>query len=134
MSSDRPQTPYDLVGGADAVRSIVRRFYALMDGDPDYAALRAMHADDLEPMRLSLAGFLTAWLGGPRDWFVERPGVCMMSAHAGLGVTPALAGQWIDAMTRAIEADPRIDPTIGSRMAAALAGMARGMVRPHATA
>ena len=134
MPSDVMTTPYERVGGGDVVASVVRRFYALMDGDPDYAELRAMHADDLEPMRDSLSGFLTAWLGGPRDWFVRRPGACVMSAHFKLAISPALARQWVDAMTRAIEADPRIDPEIGRRLADALASMARGMVRPRADA
>jgi len=131
MSSDVMTTPYERVGGGDVVASVVRRFYALMDGDPDYAELRAMHADDLEPMRDSLTGFLTAWLGGPRDWFVRRPNACIMSAHGTLTISPALAGQWVDAMTRAIEADPCIDREIGQRMADALASVARGMARPH---
>ena len=37
-------TPFELFGGAVAVRELVDRFYDLMEGDPDYAALRALHA------------------------------------------------------------------------------------------
>ena len=74
------QTPYDLMGGRPVVSAMVERFYDLMDTDPAYAALRALHAPDLAPMRASLTGFLTAWLGGPRDWFDQHPGACVMSA------------------------------------------------------
>ena len=68
---DPPATPYDRIGGREVLRAIVNRFYDLMDEDPAYAGLRAMHAEDLAPMRQSLTGFLTGWSGGPRDWFAE---------------------------------------------------------------
>ena len=126
QQSDR--SPYAIVGGAPAVRQIVDRFYDLMDQEPEYAQLRAMHAADLLPMRASLAGFLNAWLGGPRDWFAEHPGVCVMSAHGRLNVTAQTANQWCDAMRRAIEQAP-LDPSFRASMADALANMAQGMVR-----
>jgi len=121
-------TPYDLVGGAERVRAIVDRFYDLMDQEEGFAELRALHAADLAPMRASLSGFLTGWLGGPRDWFVDNPGKCMMSLHAPIAVTPQTAGQWIEAMRRAIT-DAAVDPEIAARMIEALTGMARGMIR-----
>jgi len=122
------QTPYELVGGMPVVQRIVDRFYDLMEGDPDYAALRAMHAPDLTPMRTSLSGFLAAWLGGPRDWFEQRPGVCMMSAHKGIAITPDTAQQWALAMRRAI-ADAGMEPTIAAKMADTLSSLAIGMGR-----
>src|SRR3546814_3807016 len=79
-------------------------------------------------MRVSLAGFLNACLGGPRDWFVEHPGVCMMSAHARLPITRETADQWVDAMRRAITASP-VEPGIAGKMAEALSAMAQGMAR-----
>ena len=79
-------------------------------------------------MRVSLAGFLNAWLGGPSDWFVEHPGVCMMSAHARLPITRETADQWADAMRRAITASP-VEPVIAGKMAEALSTMAQGMAR-----
>ena len=64
-TATRPRTAFDLVGGARLVRRVVDRFYDLMDADAEYAELRLLHAPDLSPMRDSLTGFLTAWLGGP---------------------------------------------------------------------
>lgn len=121
-----PTTPFETIGGAAAVRGFVDRFYDLMDTDPAYAALRALHAPDLAPMRDSLAGFLTAWLGGPRDWFEQRPGACIMSAHAKIPVTAETARQWTDAMARAL-ADSPIDPGLVVRINEAFARMAQGM-------
>ena len=102
-AEQKQQAPYDLVGGAVVVRNIVDRFYDLMDQEDAYRELRALHAPELGPMRVSLAGFLNAWLGGPRDWFDDHPGVCMMSAHARLPITGETADQWCDAMRRAID-------------------------------
>jgi hemoglobin len=122
------RTPFALVGGMPAVQAIVERFYDLMEEDEAYAGLRALHQPDLAPMRKSLAGFLAAWLGGPRDWFEQNPGRCMMSAHRGVTITPETAGQWADAMTRAI-GDAPVEPALGAKMAEALAGLAMGMAR-----
>lgn len=127
-SQAEAQSPFARVGGAEGVRRIVDRFYDLMENDPAYAALRAMHADDLAPMRESLAGFLTAWLGGPRDWFAQHPGTCIMSAHAHFPITPETAGQWIDAMRRAM-VDTGVDPDLAGAMEEAMTRMAGAMTR-----
>ena len=125
-----PRTPYEALGGAEVIERIVGRFYDLMESDPRYAKLRAMHAADLGPMRRSLAGWLTAWAGGPRDWFDENPGKCMMSAHRGLGIAEEVAGQWVDAMARAIADSGPDDRALGKAMAERLDMMARAMVAP----
>ena len=122
----RPATPYEAMGGKPVVRTIVNRFYDLMEGEPAYAALRALHAPDLGPMRDSLTDFLTAWLGGPRDWFDARPGACVMSAHKKVNVTPATAREWTDAMARAL-VDSGVAPEIAAQVNAAFARMAMGM-------
>lgn len=124
------RTPFDLVGGMPAVRQVVERFYDLLEQDEGYARLRALHAPDLAPMRQSLAGFLAAWLGGPRDWFEERPGRCMMSAHKDVTIDDGTAQEWADAMTRAI-ADSAIEPDLGRKMAAALGDLATRMAPRH---
>jgi hemoglobin len=119
-------SPFELVGGEAVVRRVVDRFYDLMDSDPGYGELRALHKPDLAPMRQSLACFLNAWLGGPRTWFEERPGMCVMSAHRDVAITEAAARQWADAMERAVlEQVP--DPALAPKLAEALGSLARGM-------
>lgn len=126
--SDSSPTPFDLVGGKPAVDAIVGRFYDLIESDPDYAGLRAVHGPDLGPVREGLASYITGWLGGPRDWF-ETPGKgCIMSLHNGFAITTDIAGQWINAMIRAIAAEPGLDEHLGSQMAEALGRMAHGMI------
>ncbi|CAN5467633.1 group II truncated hemoglobin [soil metagenome] len=122
------ESAFALVGGAPAVRRLVDTFYALVEHDLAYAELRAMHADDLGEVRASLAGFLAAWLGGPRDWFVEHPGVCMMSRHRAMPITEATARQWTGAMEQALRlAD--IEPRIAEPMLHRFLAMADAMSR-----
>jgi hemoglobin len=127
VADEAVATPFERLGGADAIRKIVHRFYDLMDADPAYAELRAIHAPDLAPMRHSLAGFLTAWTGGPRHWFEENPGKCMMSAHSGISMNARSAAQWAEAMQRAVADTSPQDAEIAQLFASRLAQMARAM-------
>jgi hemoglobin len=122
-------TPYDLIGGRAVIQRVVDRFYDLMAVEPRFAALRAMHAPDLAPMRQSLAGFLSGWAGGPRDWFEANPGPCMMSAHRGLAITRETAAQWLEAMEQAIADCGLADHPVARLMLERFGMMARGMVQ-----
>lgn len=46
-------TPYDIIG-AERVANLVASFYDVIEHDPAYAPLRAIHDEDLTPVR---AGF-----------------------------------------------------------------------------
>lgn len=122
-------SPFERVGGHAALRAITERFYDLMEQDPAFAELRAMHAADLTPMRESLPLFLAGWAGGPRDWFEAHPGKCMMSMHAPFPIDRQTADQWAEAMTRAIAETDLADREIADAMADVLGRMARGMAR-----
>ena len=122
-------SPYARIGGLDVMRAITQRFYDLMDEDPAYAELRAMHAADLTEMRRALPLFLAGWAGGPRTWWEENPGKCMMSAHSGLAINRQTGAQWAEAMRRAIAETAVADREIGEAMADVLARMATGMAR-----
>lgn len=122
-------TPYDRIGGDAVLRRITDRFYDLMDADPAYLDLRAMHAPDLAPMRKSLAGFLAGWCGGPRHWFEANPGKCMMSLHKPFPITQKTAQQWADCMARAIADTAPEDREIADAMTDVLTRMAKGMAQ-----
>ncbi len=124
----KPMSPFDRIGGRETFARIVNRFYDLMDSDPDYAGLRAMHAADLGPVRESLTDFLVAWSGGPKDWYNDRPGACIMSLHRGLpGMGMETATQWMLAMKRAAEEEVPDDPELVASFLSALAGMSKAM-------
>ena len=122
-------TPFERLGGHETLQAICDRFYDLMDSDPAYAELRAMHAPDLAPMREALPMFLAGWSGGPRDWFEANPGRCMMSVHKPYAISQALAGQWADAMKRAIADVAPADAEIADALADVLSNLALGMGR-----
>lgn len=128
-ADDTPQAPFYRLGGAPVFEAICNRFYDLMEQDPAYAELRAMHAPDLSPMRALLPRFLAGWAGGPRDWFEANPGRCMMSVHKPFTIDATTAGQWAEAMQRAI-ADVAPEPAdMAKAMGDVLADIARGMGR-----
>lgn len=133
MATEAPEapalSPYDRIGGREVLRRITDRFYDLMDTDPAYAELRAMHAPDLSPMREALAGFLSGWCGGPRGWFEANPGKCMMSMHKPFPITRQTATQWADCMSRAIADAAPEDTEVADAMAQVLGQMANGMAR-----
>ncbi|BBK37400.1 globin [Allostella sp. ATCC 35155] len=94
-------TPYERLGGEDAVRRFTRRFYALMDSEPAAAACRAIHPADLAGSEQKLFEYLTGWLGGP-PIFVERHGPPMLRArhlHAAIA-GPEIEG-WLLCFRRA---------------------------------
>ena len=106
------QTPYALLGGDAAVRALVDRFYDLMDLEPQYAELRALHAPDLAHAREKLYLFLSGWLGGP-SLYIERHGHPMLRArHLPFPIGIRERDQWTACMEqamveRSVEADLR---------------------------
>jgi len=122
-----PATPYEALGAREAIDRFVGRFYDLMESEAEFTELRAMHAADLGPMRSSLAGFISGWAGGPRDWFDQNPGKCMMSAHKDLTISPQTAKQWVACMTRAVSDCGMGDDDVAGQMLERFEMMARSM-------
>ncbi|MDE1917555.1 MAG: globin [Sphingomonadales bacterium] len=124
-----PLTPFERLGGHATMAAIADRFYTLIETDPAYAQVRAMHGPDLTPIKASLASFLAGWSGGPRDWFTQRPGRCMMSIHAAYAISPVAARQWAEAMDRTITDIAPPDGQLADTMRQLLSDMALAMGR-----
>lgn len=129
MTETAALRPYDRIGGLDVLRRITDRFYDLMESQPAFIALRAMHAPDLAPMREALPLFLAGWSGGPRTWWDANPGKCMVSMHTKFGIDKTTAGQWADAMRQAIADVAPPDTAIADALADVLDRMALGMAK-----
>jgi len=95
--------PYDLIGGEEALRRVVDRFYEIMDTDPAAATIRAMHGDDLGPIGEKLFEFLSGWLGGPPLYAKRTGSVCLTHAHAPFEIGDAERDAWLMCMRRALE-------------------------------
>ncbi|HET9821544.1 MAG TPA: group II truncated hemoglobin, partial [Burkholderiaceae bacterium] len=97
------RSAYEQLGGRDGVRALVDRFYDLMDLEPAYAALRALHPTPLDGSRDKLFWFLSGWLGGP-DEFVQRFGHPRLRArHLPYAIGIAERDQWLACMAQAMD-------------------------------
>ncbi|MCS6766988.1 MAG: group II truncated hemoglobin [Candidatus Protistobacter heckmanni] len=96
------RTPYEIVGGEARVRELVDRFYDLMDLEPDFAKLRALHGPTLDNARDKLFWFLSGWLGGP-SLYIDRFGHPMLRArHLPFRIDSEARDQWVICMGRAM--------------------------------
>jgi hemoglobin len=119
-------TPYQRLGGEAGVRALVDRFYDLMDLEPAYAPLRALHPPDLAGSRDKLHWFLCGWLGGP-DLYQQRFGHPRLRArHLPYPIGIAERDQWLACMMSAME-ELRIEPALAERLAQAFFGTADWM-------
>jgi hemoglobin len=103
-TSEQPQqTLYDLIGGDAIVRDLVDRFYDLMDLEPDFAVLRAMHPPSLDGSRDKLYHFLSGWTGGP-DLYTSRYGNAFLRArHLPFAIGTSARDQWLLCMVLAMQ-------------------------------
>jgi hemoglobin len=111
------ETAFDRVGGEARVRALVDRFYDLMDLEPAYAALRALHPSTLEGSRDKLFWFLCGWLGGPQH-YTDRFGHPMLRArHLPFAIGIRERDQWMHCMEQAMT-EVGLDPEFAQRLSA----------------
>ena len=99
-SDDQENAPtlFDTLGGEVRLRELVDRFYDLMDLEPQFAALRAMHPPTLDGSRDKLFWFLCGWSGGPNH-YIERFGHPRLRArHLPFSIASVERDQWLRCM------------------------------------
>ena len=95
-------TLYDIIGGEARLRELVDRFYDMMDLEPQFAALRAMHPPSLDGSRDKLFWFLSGWSGGPNH-YIERFGHPRLRArHLPFSIASTERDQWLRCMALAM--------------------------------
>jgi hemoglobin len=95
-------TPFDQIGGEARVQALSDRFYDLMDLEPDYRVLRAVHGPELDNARQRLFWFLCGWLGGPAH-YTERFGHPRLRArHMPFKIGIVERDQWLACMDQAM--------------------------------
>ena len=72
MSQDH-MSIYQYLGGDTGIRSLVFRFYELMDTLDETKTIRQMHPQDLTESKDKFFDFLSGWFGGPQR-FIEKYG------------------------------------------------------------
>jgi hemoglobin len=101
---DHENTPtlFHIIGGEARLRELVDRFYDLMDLEPQFAALRAMHPSTLDGSRDKLFWFLSGWSGGPNH-YIERYGHPRLRArHLPFSIASNERDQWLRCMALAM--------------------------------
>lgn len=117
MDNDELEQPtiFALIGGAEHLRALVDRFYDLMDLEPEFAGIRAMHPATLDESRDKLYWFLSGWMGGP-SLYMERFGHPRLRArHLPFAIASDERDQWLRCMAWALQ-DVQIDESLQQRL------------------
>ena len=118
MSEPQEVTAFERLGGEAHVRALVDRFYDLMDLEPGYAELRAVHGPTLDNARDKLFWFLCGWLGGPQH-YVERFGHPRLRArHLPFAIGILERDQWLACMRQAMQ-EQGVESALADRLAEA---------------
>lgn len=97
------EPPYQRIGGEDAIRQLVDRFYQLMDELPEAYCARKIHPQDLTESGNKFADYLSGWLGGPQ-LYVEKYGPPMLRRrHMPYAIGQEERDQWLMCMKLALE-------------------------------
>ena len=102
--ADSELSLYEMLGGEAGLRSLVDRFYDLMDSAPEAKQIRAFHAKSLKQSREKLFLFLSGWSGGPQ-LYVERFGhPRLRMRHMPFAIDGEARNRWVSLMDRALDA------------------------------
>ncbi|MEJ2060022.1 MAG: group II truncated hemoglobin [Gammaproteobacteria bacterium] len=96
-------TPYQLLGGETGIRTLVNRFYELMDTLPEAWEIRKLHPDDLSGSREKLFKFLSGWLGGPSLYIQEYGHPMLRRRHLPFPIGDRERDQWMMCMRQTRE-------------------------------
>ena len=97
---------YELIGGETGLRTLVERFYDLMDSAPEATQVRALHAASLKQSREKLFMFLSGWSGGP-SLYIEKYGhPRLRQRHMPFSIGELERDQWLWCMNKALEESP----------------------------
>jgi len=115
QTSQPADTPYAWAGGEDAVRHLVDRFYDLMDLEPGYQELRAVHGSELTAARDKLFWFLSGWLGGPPEYTDRFGHPRLRMRHMPFAIGILERDQWLACMAQAMR-ETGLDPALRERL------------------
>jgi hemoglobin len=118
VSESTAPSAFERLGGEAAVRTLIDRFYDLMDLEPAYAGIRRLHPSTLDASRDKLHWFLCGWLGGP-DLYQQRFGHPRLRArHLPYAIGIAERDQWLACMQQAM-GECGVDAALAERLHAA---------------
>ena len=95
-------TPYEKLGGETAIRTLVHRFYELMDELPEAYSVRKLHPQSLAGAELALFEFLSGWFGGPGLYVAKKGHPRLRMRHAPYAIGAGVRDEWMLCMTQAL--------------------------------
>jgi hemoglobin len=100
-------TPYQRLGGDEAVKALAHAFYDAMDADEP--ALARLHEVDAEGRvntgtRERFGLFLIGWLGGPQHYMERHGHPRLRMRHGHLPVDTGMRDAWMRSMRKALDA------------------------------
>jgi hemoglobin len=111
MEDSKETSLYELIGGETGLRSLVDRFYDLMDTSPEASKIRAFHAKSLKQSREKLFMFLSGWSGGPQ-LYVEKFGHPRLRLrHIPFSIGTVARDQWLWCVHKALD-ESQIEPRV----------------------
>jgi hemoglobin len=99
---------YEMLGGEAGLKSLVDRFYDIMDSAPETKELRALHARSLKRSREKLFMFLSGWSGGPPLYTEAFGHPRLRQRHMPFSIGAKERDQWLWCMNKALD-DGRFD-------------------------
>ncbi|MBC3935565.1 group II truncated hemoglobin [Undibacterium sp. CY7W] len=103
MQEEQAVSLYQRIGGAEPLRQMVDRFYDLMELEPEFAGIRAMHPTPTDSSRDKLFWFLSGWMGGP-DLYISQFGHPRLRArHLPFAIGVSERDQWLRCMAWAMQ-------------------------------
>jgi hemoglobin len=99
-------SPYDAIGGSEAVRALAEAFYEEMfQSEPELTRLHTCGPDGrvAKERRDRFALFLVGWLGGPQDYMAQHGHPRLRMRHATVPIDSSMRDAWVRCMAAAME-------------------------------
>jgi hemoglobin len=127
MQPDKlPRAHYQRIGGEEKLRTLVLRFYQLMDELPEAYGIRKLHAEDLQGATDKLFKFLSGWMGGPQLYVDQYGHPMLRRRHLPFTIGAAEREQWLLCMNQALS-EVVEDEALRQELSAAFAKVAEHM-------
>jgi hemoglobin len=102
---------YNMVGGETGLRSLVDRFYDLLEASPEAATIRALHPKSLKGSREKFFMFLSGWTGGPSLYIEKHGHPRLRMRHAPFSIGAVERDEWLWCMNKALD-ESGLDPHV----------------------
>ncbi len=126
MNQPEMISSYERLGGEQALRKLVDRFYDHMDTLPEVKTIRDLHPKDLRSARGKLFMFLSGWLGGPDRYIAAFGHPRLRARHLPFSIGSEESDQWMFCMHKAFE-EMEIDDVFREQLLSALSQTATHM-------